>query len=78
MEFEAYLGAQDWLIKLNTFTTQTKDIFKCPLIFDGLSRFVYNDKLLEFVPTRPANRRKKPKIDKTHIRLESSQVIVFI
>jgi hypothetical protein len=78
MDFEAYLDAQDWLIKMNTFNTQTKDLFKCPLFFNGLSRFLYNDKLLEFLPTRPANRRKKMKVDKAHIRLESSQVIVDI
>lgn len=74
MDFGVYLDAQDWLIKMNPFTKMTKDRFECPILFEGLSRFIYNDKLLEFAPTRAANRRKKLKFDKGITHLESSQV----
>lgn len=78
MDFGIYLDAQDWLIKMNPFSTLTKDRFKCPLFFQGLSRFLYKDEILEFLPTRPVHRRKKLKLDKSCIRFESSQVIFMI
>ena len=78
MDFGVYLESQDWLIKMNPFTRQTKDVFECPIFFQGLSRFMITDKVLEFAPTRAAHRRKKLKLDDAVSRLESSQVLWMI
>ena len=78
MDFRVYLDAQDWLIKMNPITTISKDKFECPIFFQGLSRFKYNDKVLEFAPTRAVNRRKKQQArEKSTSGLESSQKVIL-
>ena len=78
MDFGIYLDAQDWLIKMSTLNLLTGHRYECPLIFAGLSRFLYHDKTLAFLPTRAANRRKRLKNDKDALNLESSQVRSFL